>query len=74
MSEVDLDHGATMGPHGDIMIHEDRLRAILAASGGDVADLRHGLDQVLGSAWDDELEPFRRASEGVPVRWLHQVV
>ena len=24
--------------------------------------------------WDDELEPFRYAGEGAPVRWLHQVV
>jgi hypothetical protein len=65
---------ATMGPHGDIMIHEDRLRAILSAAGEDHADLRRGLDLVLGAAWDAELEPFRRAGDGVPVRWLHQVV
>ena len=65
---------ATMGPHGDIMIHEDRLRAILAASGDAAADLREGLSLVLGTAWDAELEPFRRAGDGVPVRWLHQVV
>ena len=29
---------------------------------------------VLGTAWDAELEPFRRAGDGMPVRWLHQVV
>ncbi len=29
---------------------------------------------ILGTAWDAELEPFRRAGDGVPVRWLHQVV
>ncbi|MEI6109594.1 MAG: DUF3145 family protein, partial [Actinomycetes bacterium] len=28
---------------------------------------------VLGGAWDRELEPFRYAGDGVPVRWLHQV-
>jgi hypothetical protein len=26
---------------------------------------------MLGQAWDDELEPFRCAAEGAPVRWLH---
>ena len=31
------------------------------------------LDLALGRAWDDELEPFRYAGEGAPVRWLHRV-
>jgi Protein of unknown function (DUF3145) len=26
---------------------------------------------LLGQSWDDELEPFRRAAAGAPVRWLH---
>lgn len=26
---------------------------------------------LLGEAWDAELEPFRHASAGAPVRWLH---
>jgi len=65
---------ATMGPHGDVMIHEDRLRAVVAAAGDDPRALRDGLDRILGTAWDSELEPFRRAGDGVPVRWLHQVV
>jgi hypothetical protein len=26
---------------------------------------------LLGQPWDDELEPFRHAAEGAPVRWLH---
>lgn len=64
---------ATMGPHGDVMIHEDRLRAVMLGA-TDPADLRRGLDLILGTAWDAELEPFRRAGDGVPVRWLHQVV
>jgi hypothetical protein len=65
---------ATMGPHGDVMIHEDRLRAVMLASAGDSDELRRGIDLILGAAWDAELEPFRRAGDGVPVRWLHQVV
>jgi hypothetical protein len=27
----------------------------------------------MGGPWDRELEPFRFAGEGAPVRWLHQV-
>jgi hypothetical protein len=29
------------------------------------------LDRLLGTAWDNELEPFRRAADGAPVRWLN---
>jgi hypothetical protein len=29
------------------------------------------LSLLLGEAWDAELEPFRQASAGAPVRWLH---
>ena len=29
------------------------------------------LSLLLGQPWDDELEPFRHAAEGAPVRWLH---
>jgi hypothetical protein len=32
------------------------------------------LDGLLGVAWDAELEPFRHAGDGAPVRWLHQVI
>jgi len=32
------------------------------------------ISRLLGKPWDDELEPFRHAGEGTPVRWLHQVV
>jgi hypothetical protein len=29
------------------------------------------LGLLLGQPWDNELEPFRHAAEGAPVRWLH---
>jgi hypothetical protein len=29
------------------------------------------LGLLLGQPWDDELEPFRRAGDGAPVRWLN---
>jgi hypothetical protein len=65
---------AITGLHGDIMIPEDRIRAAMlgAAHGG--RDLSASLDELLGRAWDDELEPFRHAGDGAPVRWLHEVV
>jgi hypothetical protein len=65
---------AVTGLHGDIMIPEDRLKAavVKAAVGG--TTLIHEVDKLLGKPWDDELETFRHAGEGAPVRWLHQVV
>jgi len=29
--------------------------------------------ELLGSAWDDALEPFRLAGDGAPATLLHQV-
>jgi Protein of unknown function (DUF3145) len=64
---------AVTGVHGDILIPEDRLRAaVLRAERG--SDLENELQALLGKPWDDELEPFRCAGDGAPVRWLHQVV
>ncbi|MFI1253726.1 DUF3145 domain-containing protein [Streptomyces netropsis] len=65
---------AVTGIHGDILIPEDRLRAAVARSERGESDLRAEVDRLLGKPWDDELEPFRYAGEGAPVRWLHQVV
>ena len=65
---------AVTGVHGDIMIPEDRLKAaVLRAATGQSA-LAVEVDQLLGKPWDDELETFRHAGDGAPVRWLHQVV
>ncbi|MES4901612.1 MULTISPECIES: DUF3145 domain-containing protein [unclassified Streptomyces] len=65
---------AVTGMHGDILIPEDRLRAALARSARGESDLQAEVAKLLGQPWDDELEPFRYAGEGAPVRWLHQVV
>jgi hypothetical protein len=58
--------------HGGIVVPEERIRGALDC-GGDVLKLRHALDLALGQAWEDELEPFRYAGSGAPVRWLHQI-
>ena len=66
---------ATTGVHGDILVREDRLRAALARAAADPAtSVVAEIQALLGKAWDDELEPFRYAGDGAPVRWLHQVV
>lgn len=66
-------HHATTSANGDAMVHEDRLRAAIDAAGTDARAMARALDDLLGSAWDAELEPYRHAGEGAPVRWLHQV-
>lgn len=57
--------------NGDVVLGEDQLRTVMAESGG--AGLSRRLDQLLGTAWDDELEAFRFAGDGAPVTLLHQV-
>ena len=64
---------AVTGANGDIMISENRLRSVMlmAERGGATASLEDELSRLLGTAWDNELEPFRRAADGAPVRWLN---
>ena len=63
---------ATVGAGGDIQLGEDRLRAIMYDARGPEA-LAHALDKALGTAWDNELEPYRHAGDGAPVTLLTQV-
>jgi hypothetical protein len=58
--------------NGDIVVPENRLRAAttLALQAG-LASLEDEVARLLGTAWDNELEPFRRAADGAPVRWLN---
>ena len=75
---------ATMDSHGDVLVGEERLRGALeraleaARVGGREdadpdASLAEDIARLLGQPWDNELEPFRIAGEGSPVRWLHRV-
>lgn len=63
---------AQMDTVGNTVVPEDRVRAALEGA-SDEASLREMLDLALGQAWDEELEPFRYAGAGAPVRWLHRV-
>jgi Protein of unknown function (DUF3145) len=62
---------ATTSANGDILIPENKLRAAMALGTNGTSALEKELDQLLGTAWDNELEPFRRAGDGAPVRWLN---
>jgi hypothetical protein len=63
---------AATSANGDIVLTEDQVRTVLAsARGGDA--IAHSLERLLGTAWDAELEPYRRAGEGAPATWLTQV-
>lgn len=61
---------ASTSASGDLVVPENPLRHLLASG----EDVRAGLDRLLGGPWDAELETFRHAGDGAPVRWLHQVV
>lgn len=57
--------------NGDIVVGEDQLRALL--TGVPPPQVAGRVRDMLGSAWDETLEPFRLAGDGAPVTWLHQV-
>jgi len=65
---------ATIGPFGDVMVHEDRLRAALLRADAAKGSVRDEIARLIGTPWDDELEPFRSAHEGSTVRLMHHVV
>lgn len=64
---------ATTDVAGNIVVSEDRIRYAYEAAAGDPTLLLTELSVALGESWDEELEPFRHAAEGAPVRWLHRV-
>ncbi|WP_028662030.1 DUF3145 domain-containing protein [Saccharomonospora saliphila] len=63
---------ARTSANGDIVVGEDRLRHLVSRNRAG-EQLAHELDTLLGTSWDEALEPFRHAGDGAPVTWLHQV-
>ncbi|MEP6696220.1 MAG: DUF3145 domain-containing protein [Pseudonocardiales bacterium] len=63
---------AAISASGDIVVGEDRLRALLSSTSANEA-LAHGIECLLGDAWDAELERYRHAGDGAPVTWLYAV-
>ena len=66
-------HFAQTDSAGNAVVGEDRIRYAMEVAGHDPLELHRELRLALGQAWDDELEPFRHASDFAPVVWLHQV-
>lgn len=69
---------ATIAVHGDLMVGEEQIREMLGRSAaasilGEEFDVEEEIENLLGRPWDDELEPFRHAGDGAPVKWLNQV-
>ena len=64
---------AMIDVHGNIMVSEDRIRYAYEVGAGDPTVMYQELSLALGEAWDEELEPFRHAADGAPVRWLSRV-
>jgi uncharacterized protein DUF3145 len=62
---------ATTSANGDILVPENKLRAAMSMAANGTSVLEKELERLLGAAWDDELEVFRRAGDGAPVRWLN---
>ena len=53
--------------------HSVWIGDVLIQAAAEGTDLAAELDRLTGRAWDEELEPFRYAGDGAPVRWLHAV-
>jgi hypothetical protein len=64
---------AEVGPHGDIMLGEDRLRSLMAQTLQAPVPLEHLLREALGEPWDLELEPFRASIGEVGARHLQVI-
>ena len=66
-------HRSMIAANGDVVIGEERLRGLLVRS-KTAEDYVHAIEDLLGTAWDAELEPYRIGGDGAPVTLLHQVV
>jgi Protein of unknown function (DUF3145) len=64
---------ATTSANGDILVREDQLRGLIGAH-GELRGLVGGIADLLGAAWDAELEPYRRAAESPSAHRLTRVV
>ena len=63
---------AAVSANGDVIVGEDQLRFLMERATS-LDGLRHALSAAIGAEVDAELEAYRRAGEGTPVTWLHQV-
>jgi hypothetical protein len=66
-------HRRAVSANGDVVVSEERLRGLMVRA-RTAEDYEHGITELLGLAWDAELEPYRLGGDGAPVTLLHQVV
>jgi hypothetical protein len=66
-------HRSMVAANGDVVVGEERLRGLMRRA-RTADEFQHGLAELLGTAWDAELEPYREGGDGAPVTLLHQVV
>lgn len=66
-------HHAVTDRAGNIVVTEDHVRGCMERAAGDARALQRELGVALGEPWDEDLEIYRHAGEGVPMRWLHRV-
>lgn len=61
---------------GNIVLTEDHVRGCMerASATRDPRALQRELSTALGEPWDEDLEVYRHAGEGVRMRWLQRVV
>ena len=64
-------HRASIAANGDVVVGEAALRALLERGAGRDT-LARGLHRLLGTEWDEAVEPLRRGAHGAPVTWLRQ--
>jgi hypothetical protein len=65
-------HRSMVSASGDVVVGEERLRG-LAARARTAEEFQHGIAELLGTAWDAELEPYRIGGHGGPVTVLPAV-
>ena len=66
-------HYAATDRAGNTVLTEDHVRGCMERAGNDPLALTRELGIALGEPWDEDLEIYRHAGEGVPMRWLHRV-
>ena len=55
---------------GETVVTESRLRSALERSKIENETFEVELAFLIGTPWDEDLEPFRRSQEGTSVRWI----
>lgn len=67
-------HRATLAANGDVVVHEAQLTQLLARTSGPAGapGLPAALRELLGTAWDEVLEPLRSGGSDGPVTYLRR--